>query len=333
MKILRVGDPHVKVSNLKDSEKLIEFIIKTAKEHQVNSVEILGDLFHTHAIKRLEVENFWIWAFDKFNQEQICLIVLCGNHDLPGSKELENSVNALNVFKPKTGEDCLRIIVDEPMILRGNIAYIPYMSDKNKFIDEAKQLYDQGATKTLIAHQTFATAKYETGFFAPEGIELDLVCQDRIISGHIHTSQEIGKCLCVGATLWEKMSDANHPKYIWIFEHDNENGSILSQQPISIEKVVTPIFKLVIKEGDPEPQLAPNARNYLEFQGKTAWIKKMTKKYRGKAGIKGIPTDRKLTVVAKQNKYNINEYLNTVFEPIIGVSKQDITDYLKELRG
>ena len=42
-KILRVGDPHVQVSNLKDAEKLLDFAIVTAIERQIPTIEFLGD--------------------------------------------------------------------------------------------------------------------------------------------------------------------------------------------------------------------------------------------------------------------------------------------------
>ena len=36
MKIMRVGDPHIQVSNLKDSRSLMEFVMKTAMENVIN---------------------------------------------------------------------------------------------------------------------------------------------------------------------------------------------------------------------------------------------------------------------------------------------------------
>ena len=115
MKILRVGDPHITVRNIEESERLLDFINKIAVEQSVDAIELLGDLMHTHAVVRIEVQDFWIRSF----REQLAswpIIALVGNHDQPGSTEKEQKMNALNVFS----RDGIRI-VSYPRILNKNI--------------------------------------------------------------------------------------------------------------------------------------------------------------------------------------------------------------------
>jgi len=331
MKILRVGDPHIKVSNLKDAESLMDFVIETAKKHEVPTIEFLGDLFHTHAVLRVEVVDFWQRVFNKIEFEGIECRVLVGNHDQPGSREKEQIMNALNIFVPEDGGvDSLRTIINKPVII-DNIAYIPYMSDETAFLKASHDLHDQaGGEKLLVAHQTFTGATYENGFYAEDGIDPALVAQDAIISGHIHKQQEIGKCWYQGTPKWDTMSDANEDKGIWIYEH-NKDGSVSSKEFISTAKVVTPIYKHTVNEGDEEPKMVKNARNYIEFIGKSAWITKMKKKYKGKASIKARPTDRKSVKIDSKNLVSINEYLSKSFEVIDGVDKKDVSDYLEKI--
>jgi len=325
VKILRVGDPHVMVSNLKDSQKLMDFICKTAVDRDVNCIEFLGDLFHTHAVIRMEVIDFWKRAFEQI--ETLLYIecrVLVGNHDQPGSKEKEQEMNALNIFKDKEGE--WFTIINEPMILK-NIAYIPYMSSEEAFLEASSDLYKKGATGLLVAHQTFTGATYENGFFSQEGIEPEKVSQDQIISGHIHKSQEIGKCLYPGTPKWDTMSDANQPKGIWIFEHD-ETGKYQGKEFISTKEIVTPITSYDVKEGDELPELNPDARNYIILEGKSAWITKTKKLFKDIAQIKVKPTDR-ISTVNKDNSATLETYLEKEFEPIVGVAKKDIKEFLE----
>ena len=330
MKILRVGDPHIKVSNLKDAESLMDFVIETAQKEKVETIEFLGDLFHTHAIMRVEVVDFWQRVFNKIEFAGIECRVLVGNHDQPGSKEKEQIMNALNIFVPEDGGvDSLRTIINEPMVIN-NIAYIPYMSDEEAFLRASLTLFDQGATKLLVAHQTFTGATYENGFYAEDGIDPAFVNQEAIISGHIHKQQLIGKCWYQGTPKWDTMSDANEDKGIWIYEH-NKDGSVESKSFISTAEVVTPIYKHTVNEGDDEPKLIEGARNYIEFKGKSAWITKMKKKYKGKASIKARPTDRKSVKVDSQNLVSINEYLSKSFEVVDGVDKKDVSDYLEKI--
>lgn len=326
MKILRVGDPHIKVSNLKDCQKLLDFILSTAIDRNVDCVEFLGDLFHTHALLRVEVLDFWKKNFQAIKDAQLNCRVLVGNHDQPGSKEKEQIMNALNIFKDNVEEDGYRIIVNKPMII-DKVAYIPYMSDSEAFLASSKELYDKGATKLLIAHQTFTGAQYETGFPAPDGIDPALVYQENIISGHIHKEQQMGKCFYPGTPKWDIVSDANEDKGIWIFEHD-EDGSVLNKEKIPTKDVVTPIYKFIYQEGLEEPILVEGARNYVELVGKTSWINKVKKKLKNKAQIKAKPTDRKMTRTDSEGLKSFDKFALENFKPMEGVSVEDVVEYI-----
>lgn len=335
MKILRVGDPHVMVSNLSDAEKLMDFIIETAIKEKVTTIEFLGDLFHTHAILRVEVVDFWKRVFNRIQAAFIECRVLVGNHDQPGSKEKEQIMNALNIFEQdvfNTEKFALRYIINKPMVI-GGIAYIPYMSDKEEFLGACEELYSEGATKLLVAHQTFTGATYENGFYAEDGIDPALVPQEYILSGHIHKQQEIGKCFYQGTPKWDTMSDANEDKGIWIYTH-NKDMSIKSKKFISTKNVVTPIYKYTIKEGEEDKiRLKKNAKNYIELVGKAAWITKVKKKYKGKANIKAKPTDRKREFIDKNSILSINQYLMEEFEVINGIDKKDVSEYLRSFEN
>lgn len=316
MKILRVGDMHVTVRNLIESEKLINFIFTQASRYEVDRIEFLGDLNHNHAVVRVEVLDFWQKTFNIL--EYFDIIVLVGNHDQIGSKEKEQEINSLNIFDSMSVK-----IINKPSIIE-SIVYIPYMSDHEAFLKAIKDLYDQGATKLLVAHQNFTVPLYS------DMIDQNLVPQEAIVTGHIHEQRQVGKVFQVGTPKWDTMSDANEDKGIWIFDH-NEDGSIKSKQFISTKHVVTPIVKITVNEGDEDPVLADNSKNYLELIGSTSWITQMKKKYKGLAAIKARPSDRKYVNVNKDKMFSIIDFLDTAFKPIAGVSKEDIKTYLKEV--
>jgi DNA repair exonuclease SbcCD nuclease subunit len=329
-KVLRVGDPHIQVSNLKDSEKLVDFIVQTALDNNINTIEFLGDLFHTHAVKRIEVEHFWMDTFSRLDKHAIHCNVLVGNHDQPGSKEKEQQMNALNIFNPGPHSLSYRKIISEPTAnIQMKTAYIPYCSNHEVFIKAAHELYNQGATSLLVAHQTFTGAQYENGFFSEEGIDPALVPQKQIISGHIHTSQQVGKCFYPGTPKWDTMADSNQDKGIWIFTH-NDKGEYIDKQFISTKDIVTPITSYEIKEGDEIPTMNPNARNYVVLEGQSAWINKVKKKIKDIANIKVKPTDR-VTRINKDNTITIEKYLMTEFVPVSGVTKEDLVDFLGKI--
>lgn len=318
MKVLRVGDPHVTVRNLEEAERLMDFVRQQAMDHDVDHIELLGDLFHTHAVIRVEVLDFWKKFFDRVSYK-IGVIALVGNHDQPGSKEKEQQMNALNIF-----HDYEQIHIVNKPIVYNNIAYIPYMSDHAAFLKATQDLYNQGAVKLLVAHQNFTIPLYS------DMIDQNLVPQEAIITGHIHEQRQIGKTFQVGTPKWDTMSDANENKGIWLYEH-NEDGSVKSKQFISTKDIVTPIIKHTIREGDVDVVLNDKARNYIELIGTSAWIVQMKKKYKGLAAISAKPSDRKHTNINKDKVFSIVDYLNAAFKPIDGISKEDIRNYLKEV--
>jgi DNA repair exonuclease SbcCD nuclease subunit len=327
-KILRVGDPHVKVSNLEDSRNLIDFVIQTAMERDVDIVEFLGDMFHTHAVVRIEVMNFWRKALADIaftaGKKVICLV---GNHDQPGSKEKEQEMNALDSLH-NISKDIF--IMDKPMVnFDTKIGYIPYHSNEEEFFKAAHDLYEQGAINCLVAHQTFTGAQYENGFFSEDGIDPAKAPQTQIVSGHIHKTQQVGKCFYPGTPKWDTMADANQDKGIWIFEHD-EHGFYRHTEFISTEHIVTPIVSYEVKEGDELPELNPNARNYVVLEGKSAWITKTKKKLKDLANIKVKPTDR-ITKVERENSETLEVYLDKEFEPIRGVTKTSLKEFVREV--
>lgn len=325
-----VGDPHVKLNNLPDCIKLIDFIIELAKKEKPKNVIFLGDLFHNHAIIRLEVQDFWKNSIEKI-LEHTNVIALIGNHDKILGKSEYSGLHSLKLFKYMGNINNTIEIIDKPKII-DHIAYIPYRENHNQFIEESRELYNNNATELLIAHQSFTGATYDNGFYAEDAIEPELVCQNTIISGHIHKQQTIGKCFYAGTPKWDTMNDANERKGIWITTHNIENGSVIGKTFVSTEDVVTPIKKYIYKEEDSEkPKLNKGDNNYIELHGKLSWITKQKAIYKGKAKIKAVPTDRKKAKVETSELYSLTDWLNKFFEPIKNIDKESIIQYLKDL--
>lgn len=97
-KVLRVGDPHAKINNLEEMSKLMDFVLETARLHKVSQIEILGDLFHTHAVLRLEVQEFWA-KYIGLLSHHFPTIILVGNHDLSGNYNSSFSSQHVWTFK------------------------------------------------------------------------------------------------------------------------------------------------------------------------------------------------------------------------------------------
>lgn len=332
MRILRLGDPHVTVSNLEESEKLMQFVVDTAFSKEIERVEILGDLFDTHAVVRAEVLAFWSKWFGVLcglhGDLSVETIVLVGNHDQKGSRESESSIHALVPFRDF--HDNLKIIENPSLIpcRNGNrIAYIPHISGADNFLQAARIIKAcdiNNRVTHVVCHQTFLGATYENGIFAEDGIDINQVPFDHIISGHIHKSQKVGKCFYPGTARYLKSTDADQKKGFWIFEDHNPI------EFISTENVVTPMYTIVIKEGEEMPEVSPRAKIVVELHGSSQWISKFKKQLKNKASIRSFPSDRKASKVDSSKLESLEEYL-TRFDISPQILKSDIVSYLKGL--
>jgi len=326
MLILRLGDPHVKASNIDEMDRLLFFIADTAVERKVDRIEILGDAFHTHAVLRLEVLDYWTNAFEHLTD--ICeVVVLVGNHDISGS--YNSDISALDIFI-KTKNKNLHII-NLPRVM-GPIGYMPYIHDNTKFVESANHLVSYGA-KTLVCHGTFSGSKYENGFYAPDGVDPELLDFQTIISGHIHARQRFvtskgQSVIYPGTAYWQSASDANQPKGLWLVKHDDASGAILSEEFISTENVCQPIIGLEYKEGEEMPIWANNARVTVELIGSSAWIAQEKAKLKGLCSIKTKITDKKKSEDRKTGN-SFESFLSGAFTSTL--NKERLLKYAKEI--
>lgn len=321
IKILRLGDPHVRPSNIDESDKLLQFVVDTALEYKIDRIEILGDLFHTHAVLRLEVLEFWTHWLDTLND--LCPVyVLVGNHDQSG--DYNSNSNALSVFSKLRKKNIH--IVETANVDGFGIGYMAYVHNKERFIELALGLKDLGV-KTLVCHQTFAGSKYENGFFAPDGINPDELPFETIISGHIHAMQRFGKVIYPGTARWDSVSDANQTKGIWIFEHDDD-GRILKETLLPTDKVCTPILSFTWHEGQEEPIIPENSRSAIELVGSSDWISKQKIKFKSKVAIKTKITDKTRSEHRKTGG-NLEDFMRNMF--VSNMNKEHLIEYAKEL--
>lgn len=324
MKILRVGDPHVKVTNIDESDALMNFVNDMALQHRPDRIELLGDLFHNHAVIRLEVLEFWKQWLDTLSEAQE-LVVLVGNHDQSG--DYNSHDNALSIFQKLRKKNL--VIVEYPQV-RGVFGYLPYIHDKQKFIEATDALVEQGA-KTIVCHATFDGSKFDNGMYAPDGVDPTRIASKLIISGHIHALQRYKtiagqEVIYPGTARWDSLSDANQTKGIWLFEHDAD-GKIVSEQMIDTSHICQPIISLVWKEGEEAPTVKENSRTTIELVGSSEWISKQKTKLKGKVGIKSKITDKKNSENRSAGG-SLHEFMDKLF--VTSMNKESLLTKAKE---
>lgn len=325
LKILRMGDPHIRPSNIAEAERLMEFTMKIIVNAKVDRFEILGDLFHTHAVIRLEVLEFWNRWLQAFS-DIVETVVLVGNHDQTG--DYQNGTHALEVFK-RIQNGKLKII-DRPTQI-GIFGYVQYIHGESAFTDAVRQLASSGS-KVLVCHSEFSGSQYDNGFYAPHGFNPDNLPIDTIISGHIHKEQVIagGKVDYPGTPKWDTASDANERKGVWLYEHDPVTGKVLQRDLISTEKVVTPIMSFTWVEGQEQPVIPEGAKVAIELVGSSDWISKTKSGLKGKASISSKFTDKKERTQRKAGN-SLENFLLNLYNDSADISREALVEYAKEI--
>lgn len=188
MKILCIGDPHIKIEEEDNIHLLIERIesfITTIKD--INYIIILGDVLHNHEKIHTESLNLALKFFQmcKKHCKTYCLI---GNHDATSNTIFLSDNHWMNICKEWNNF----IVVDKPtFILENNIqiGMCPYVPD-GRFVEAMNSNKIEWKNSDLIfAHQLFDGAKM--GAIIAENVEEYKEEYPLCISGHIHTKQKI----------------------------------------------------------------------------------------------------------------------------------------------
>jgi DNA repair exonuclease SbcCD nuclease subunit len=273
-KVLVVGDLHAVPDELADCAKLVQHIISVCQSQDIHEVWWTGDQHHTHAVLRVEVLHWFKVAFKALKAQGINSVCLVGNHDQASPGELAHSMMAY-------ANDPGVKVIDAPTVRHG-VLMVPYMHTQDEFVaacgefvqghewedqDGEKHYY---GPKTVFCHQTFQGATYENGFFASDGFDPNLLPQELIISGHIHTGQEFGKVWYVGAPRWRSLSDANVQRSVWVLEF--ENGRLTNRTPYSTGDVCRQIKHLDdTAEAPVQLPLDPAHQWRIDIRGSAEW--------------------------------------------------------------
>jgi DNA repair exonuclease SbcCD nuclease subunit len=291
MKILVVGDPHVRSQDLDECQRLMEFVKQVALEQKPDFLLVTGDLYHTHDIVHCEVMDFWRKTLESWADLGCQIVLVKGNHDAPHDAAAD--VNALVAHRGQKNV----LVVDQRCSIGINaaqVAVIPFMASKEEFVANCKAV---SGMETVYCHQTFNGGQYDNGMYAKEGLDPDLIPQKQVISGHIHTGQEFGKIWYVGSPRWLTVSDANKDRFIWVVEHDS-TGAVIARQPYATDHVCTRIVEI-----DETPDqlfsaaLNPKWKYVVNIRGPAAFVEERKQVWRGKARVRPFPDKAKKVIV------------------------------------
>lgn len=318
---------HVVPEELKDCSSLLDYILKVCDAEEIRDVLFLGDQHHTHSVVRLEVLHWWRNAFIALKTHGIKAICLVGNHDQasPGS-----SIHAMEAYMGMPNVQ----VVHSPTVINA-VALIPYIHTEKEFLEQVKRFESTdarvpGSPPTLICHQTFNGSQYEGGFLASDGFDPNLLSQELVISGHIHTGQEFGRVWYPGSPRWRTLSDADTDRAIWKLEFSA--GQLVDRVPYSTAGVCRMIRRLVDTPKDPvQVELVEGIDWRVDIKGPPAWCEQRLELFKGKAKVRCFPEAVALpTVRESEGVPAAFRKFMAAYTPKGGTPLSELADLVKE---
>lgn len=214
MKLLCVGDIHIKTTNTHLVDLLENQIIDYVQNLNIDKVILLGDILHTFEKLHTQALNRaykFIDSIRKYTQ----IYVLVGNHDYINNQQFlsdEHWMNGLKEWKnvyiiDKTLED---------ITTTGSLYYVPYVPT-GRFEDALDSTSTDWKTKAkyIFAHQEFKGCKMGaiTSTHGDEWKE----DYPMVISGHVHDYQKPQtNIFYIGASLQDSFGDQTSPRLLLI---------------------------------------------------------------------------------------------------------------------
>ena len=192
----------------------IPFVKQQKKSHNP-CIVIAGDYFDNRQNIDINVLNVAIDVM-KCIANECQVYVVIGNHDI--YKKCETDITSL---KPFDDVDGVMLIYDKyELMLKDDkklllVSWVGDFKKENKIIAENKDNYD-----ILVFHTELSGMTYDNNRTIINGINLDIVEDDKIVSGHIHKRQESKKGIYLGSPYHLDRSDIGNREGIYTFTVD-----------------------------------------------------------------------------------------------------------------
>jgi len=191
LKILTIGDPHFKVSNIPESKAMTKNLVQMAREMKPDIIICLGDILDRHETIHVTPLTLSIQFLEDL-EDIAPLYVIIGNHDRPNNSDFMSDQHPFNALKQWKNTTVIDTVKKTRFKDKYDFIFVPYVYP-GRFIEAISHLQGNDSEldpltyescHALFAHQEFFGAKMgaiisQQGDKWPHNYPL-------VISGHIH---------------------------------------------------------------------------------------------------------------------------------------------------
>lgn len=180
-------DWHITQSNHEAILSIVNQKIKLAKELKVTDLFFLGDMFESRKAQPLNNLTFFESILDRFNDSNLRLICIAGNHD---KVDLNASISYLSAYKHHPG-----MLLFETPSIHENIYLMPYFNCEDDTYSNILNECIKGKDVSkvlLLTHVTEDGATNNDGAPVKSGVSQNLLKKfKKVLSGHYHNKNGI----------------------------------------------------------------------------------------------------------------------------------------------
>lgn len=290
LKILTIGDPHFKVSNVVESEEMVKKILQISQEKKPDFIVCLGDILNNHENIHVVPLSSSIDFLYKLSQN-FPLFVIIGNHDRPNNSDFlsqKHPFTSLAMWNNTTIIDRTKVFyfkekfkfIFVPYVFPGKFYNALYFLKDPKIIEKKKEnIINDNDIKEILKDTTAVFAHQE--FFSAKLGPIISQCGDKwptnyplIISGHIHDYQRIqNNIVYTGSPMQHAFGDRDDKTIsFFTFKLDDKNNMTWEEERIDLQ-----LTKKIIEYLSPDEILTyippENKQIKIVISGSSAEIK------------------------------------------------------------
>lgn len=189
--------------NLETNTQVYVGAIQKAKELGLNYVYHLGDIFHSRKSQSVDLQDWFNFILDLFEDNGIILRAIPGNHDKTSYRQIKSFLGA---FRHHPAFELVQTTSSFDIGSGVQVHMIPYFDDDLyvQMLDKANRNNKFGDKNILLTHIGINGARASAGkIITSEEVTFDIFkSYDKVLVGHYHDYSELdnGRIVYIGST-------------------------------------------------------------------------------------------------------------------------------------